>query len=431
MLIWAPFAVALSPPVDTEAKLCGLNVQVAPQPSAVEWEQIRKTLEQRLESCLNSSDYFALYGASLLYTGRLSYSIEMLERALLLNPNNGSARIDYAEALYRNGELFSAIELNKQLLLMDAVPENVVDFLDQRGQEWESSRYNWISSFTYLYGYSNNLNNATFVEDIKIRLSGREYLIQLEEESRALNGRYQYVGLDTRYETVNESGIHQVLFGLKSRSSYFNESDTLALSVDFSADKALRTYHARWGGGVEHLNYGGAPLHTSVDVNASLYMLRYSWTPYIKTSANYTVYHSIGSADEVSLAVTPGVAMSTEYGSFGAELQFAYDITLGDRPGDQQRKLEAGVFWSREIGEARLSARLEYGFRGDREGYSFLLDDNEVRTLKSSSASLMYALPFGKDKELYARYYFRKQHSNIDLFDTDTKNIDVGFRIGF
>ena len=54
-----------------------------------DWLAIGEELEPLFDQCLSSSPYFAVRGAAQLNTGRLTEAIESLERALLLNPDNG------------------------------------------------------------------------------------------------------------------------------------------------------------------------------------------------------------------------------------------------------------------------------------------------------------------------------------------------------
>ena len=69
-----------------------------------------------LDQCSQSSAYFALLGASQLATGDLFQALENLELALLIDPKNGAASVDYAEVLYQQGQVLSALEINEQLI---------------------------------------------------------------------------------------------------------------------------------------------------------------------------------------------------------------------------------------------------------------------------------------------------------------------------
>ena len=72
--------------------------------------------------CSDSSEYFALLGSVQLKSGDLLQANESLELALLLNPQNGSALLDYAEILNQQGQVLNAIELGEQLLTRDDLP---------------------------------------------------------------------------------------------------------------------------------------------------------------------------------------------------------------------------------------------------------------------------------------------------------------------
>ena len=72
------------------------------------------TLADIQASCLRSSEYYALLGAAQLNSAQLESASESLERALLLDPNNGAAQIDFASALFASGQLFPALQLNER-----------------------------------------------------------------------------------------------------------------------------------------------------------------------------------------------------------------------------------------------------------------------------------------------------------------------------
>jgi len=115
------------------------DLTLVPQPkSQSEWERLHLQLEGHLSDCLRSPDYFALYGASQLNVGLIGYALESLERALLLNPEHGAAMVDYAEALYHNGEVLAALALNQQLQQRDDLPESLLPILLNRDRFWRS-----------------------------------------------------------------------------------------------------------------------------------------------------------------------------------------------------------------------------------------------------------------------------------------------------
>ena len=59
-------------------------------------------------------EYFALLGSAQIQMGDLFRALENLERSLLLDPQM-ALPFDYAEVLFRQGQVISALEINNQL----------------------------------------------------------------------------------------------------------------------------------------------------------------------------------------------------------------------------------------------------------------------------------------------------------------------------
>ena len=100
-----------------------------------QWAQLAATLADIQASCLRSSEYYALLGAAQLNSAQLQPASESLERALLLDPNNGAAQIDFASALFASGQLFPALQLNDGLLARTDLPEKLRETLVSRDKE--------------------------------------------------------------------------------------------------------------------------------------------------------------------------------------------------------------------------------------------------------------------------------------------------------
>ena len=92
---------------------------------AARWAALATSLAELQSRCLRSSEYYSLLGAAQLNSGKLDVASESLERSLLLDPSNGAAQIDYAEALYAAGQLFPALQLNETLLARDDIPADL------------------------------------------------------------------------------------------------------------------------------------------------------------------------------------------------------------------------------------------------------------------------------------------------------------------
>ena len=105
-------------------------------------------------------EFFALYGAAQLNTGQLLKAMESLERALLLDPNNGAALIDYSDALLRDGQLFAAIEANALLQARGDLPDALKRQIEQRRRGLERLDQPNQLAIRFVGGYDDNLNGA-------------------------------------------------------------------------------------------------------------------------------------------------------------------------------------------------------------------------------------------------------------------------------
>lgn len=137
----------------------------------VDWPGLSQQLATLLPECLESSEFFALYGVAQLNSGNIAQASESLELALLLDPENGVAKLDYAQALYLQGQLFPALELNQQLLLREDLPANLQSVIQQRQQSWQALTRERSAQLDLLAGYDNNLNGAPDSGQITLRKS--------------------------------------------------------------------------------------------------------------------------------------------------------------------------------------------------------------------------------------------------------------------
>ena len=133
-------------------------------------------LDGILEQCYTDSEYFALVGAAHLRLGDLLRALENLERALLLDPANGSAAVDFAEVLFRQGQVTSAIEINSQLLTRTDLPSDLREAISVRQSRWQSAANQKLLSLGTSVGYDNNLNSAPISDLIALTLSGNPVL---------------------------------------------------------------------------------------------------------------------------------------------------------------------------------------------------------------------------------------------------------------
>ena len=150
---------------------------------------VQETLSESLENCYENSEYLRFRGPSSLVSATSSRRLR-LERALLLDPENGSAAVDYAEILFRQGQVLAALEMNSQLLVREDLPEGLTELMKERQRIWQSYRSDTNIGFGLYYGHDNNLNSAPLGEQLTLTLSGQPVSLDVSPEFRATPGSY-------------------------------------------------------------------------------------------------------------------------------------------------------------------------------------------------------------------------------------------------
>lgn len=407
---------------------CPLPV-ISPSPPEYVWEALRLQLAPQLDNCLNNSDYFALYGASLLYSGDTAKAIEMLERSLLINPNNGSARIDYAQALFQSGQLLPALEVNAALLREQGVPDTIRKALQQRQEEWEKHQSLWKHQLSYLYGYSSNLNNATYIKDYELTFQDGILLQSLNRQSRALSGSFNYLRATSQYYKLSDQGISLLTLSAKGRDSSISTSDTDEIQVNFEHETEGPSLRKNWSLSAEHVRLGNSGLFSSV--KGSMRVHPHNTPSYLSFKSRYVNFNGNRALNEAYLAINPGLVYTFNNSRFGADLTLGMNKSLEGRPGDDRQVYEASVFYNFPLYGGRVTSSINITKTKDDKGYSPLLSNNAARTTQSWAATLQYFYPINSELTVHSSYYYRDQDSNIKLFKTKNESFDIGLTYRF
>lgn len=410
---------------------CTVPSSIPTAPTESEWTTLRHQLAPQLQKCLNSSNYFALYGASLLNTGDISTALEMLERSLLIDPMNGSAQIDYAQALFQNGQLIAALQINQSILDREDLPERIYDFLSSRQKLWDQFRFQDRYQFTLVQGYSSNLNNATLTREHLVTLNDNAAVLSLRDEDLAQSGSYSNIGISTRFYELNDQSIDAVKFDLKSRLSRLNEFDTDEFSIGFERELEARAYRDTWELSAEHVQLGDSGLYSSVAGNYERYWTEYSsLTPYLKSEIRYADFHSNSRLDESSIGLVSGFVIGKLENKVGIEAEITQNFALKQRYGGDKTTLEGQIYWDTAFLNGRLISRIGYLDSNDHDEYP-LLANGSKRRIYSRNISVQYFYPINNQLIAHAGYNYKKQRSNLSIFDIETKNIDLGLTFRF
>ena len=257
-----------------------------------EWDSVEQALGPLLSQCSDSSEYFALLGTAQLRGSDLGRALETLELALLLDPENGAALVDYAEVLFQQGQLLAALEINQQLLSREDLPAGLKDPLRDRQRRWRSFANQTGFEASILGGYDDNLNSAPMARELALTLSGESVLLQVSPEFRPASGAYLNLALGGTNSVVRPQIATRFSGQVRGRFGENSEHDLVQASTRFVlAETADET---RWNAelGFDHLIYGTDSLFSSADLRAS-YLLAGGEVcrVYPRVAIQYQVYH--------------------------------------------------------------------------------------------------------------------------------------------
>ena len=409
--------------------------------SQLEWLQVAGELNGLLPLCLESTEYFALIGAAWLNGGLVPEAAEALERALLLEPENGAAQIDYAEALYQQGQLFAAIELNDRILARADLPADLRQALENRRQQWRGVTRDTSYRGDFLFGYDSNLNGAPDPGQVTLTIAGENVLLALGEEFEAMSGPYTNVGFAARHRVLEPGLQHNFTAEVQGRISNNRSTDLLQLDGRYSFARPRRGRSWQVDTGVRSLAFGGSALFTSTDVQA-----RYSISPvltcrpFFDAAAHYQFFHGQNWLNAFDTRLGGGFACplgdeAVNYGnlSFEAALLDSQAIK-SDRPGGDRRGWQLAANWQYPLPVGLFRAVLNHTRLEDRESYSPLLEAGAPRWLNRSYALLQYrrgTIINGAPAEVLINFYHQQQDSNIGLFDTSDTTFEIGLSLAF
>ncbi|MDG2422302.1 MAG: hypothetical protein P8N40_11440 [Gammaproteobacteria bacterium] len=390
--------------------------------------------------CTDNSEYFALLGSVQLSLGKIFESRENLELALLLDPQNGSALIDYAENLFELGQVTGALEVNQQILQRQDLPETLGDLVRDRDSRWR--RYTRDSSFRFaaLTGYDNNLNSAPFARQLALTLSGESILLAVSPEFRPVGGGYANLILGGGHRRVGSettfavSGEARGRFGDDERHNILQAATQLVISEAGDAP--------RWALQLDsgQLNYGGNPIFRSTTLRGSYRLTQIrNCGIYSRLAAQYQSYKAqriLG-----GIETSAGLGLDCTIGLSGADSRLGLEIAaLNNKSSDSARLggdrngWQANLAWRKQVGAGQLLVQYSHTELNDDYGYSPLFRDGARRQEGLGSAYISYSqrLPaLGAGVGFIANVYYHEQQNTIALFRARGASAEIGLSLGF
>ncbi len=426
--------------------LLPLSVQACPdlrsfynfeQDSPASAERLEAILAPMMAECLESSEYFALYGAAQLDSGKLAEALETLERAVLLDANNGAAQIDYAQALYLRGQLFSALDMNDQLLQRQDLTPELQQMLEDRRRAWRRQTRQHGFQADLLTGYDNNLNGAPDPGQITLTLSGEPVLLTLNPEYRPVSGPFINMRLAGRYRQLASDRQHNVLVEMRGRVSEDTDSDLLQLESRYAFVRPRRDHTLQFDAGVSHLLFGGSPLYTATESSARYVGGNFlSCQPHYALAVQHQLYHDQSNLNSIESKLGAGANcplwLGARQSTLGVEVSLLQNHALQNgRPGGHRGGWQWQMDWQFPLLKGLFSAQLNHTELTDRSGYSPVLASGADRWLRRSYLLLQYRQPLYTDMALLVNFYHQRQNSNIELFESLDTTLEVGISVAF
>ena len=404
------------------------------------WPELERQLRNVMSECLESSEYFALLGAAQLNSGLIAEAAESLERALLLDPDNGAAQIDYSQTLYESGQIFSALDLNRQLLARQDLPSNLETMLLARQENWTSQTRQLGFQLDLLAGYDNNLNGAPSPDQITLTLSGESVILPLNPDFRTISGPYMSFRLGSRYRQLAPD--HQTNWTTQVQGRFSEDSDSDILQIDsrYAFIKPGRQRSWQLDAGVSNLFFGGDALYTAIEGRAR-YQPRsqFRCRPYYGMAIQQQLFHDQSNLNALESKASAGLNCPLSDTPNGQTVTAEASALLNKaansgRPGGDRSGWQASIEWQYPSPIGLFLAQLNYTSIDDRDAYSPLLAGGAERWLERSYALLQYRRPvnmLGRNATFMTNLFHQDQRSNIELFRTVDTTFEVGLSFGF
>jgi tetratricopeptide (TPR) repeat protein len=405
-----------------------------------EWPARRPEIEALMPECLESAEYFALLGAARLNTNDLPGALEALERALLIDPGHGGAQIDYAEALYRSGQLFAALELNRSLLARTDLPPDLQPVLRARQTTWNRERRLFSVLAELSAGYDTNLNGAPSASEFMLTLSGESVPATLDPEFQPKEGAFGNARIVGSYAVVGSEDRHDLLVSLRNRSSNYSSTDLIQFDWRYGYTRdftSLGSSPLGWEitAGTSHLLFGGSPLYSVLDMR-NRFVLRHEsgCSPLVEVAGQYQRYHGQNIVSGVESSLSGGLQCKSPSGRSQLELEGGYlknEATEALRPGGDREGWRFQVRWQYQLRQGSLDVDAAYARLDDDSGYSPVLDNGAERSIDNYQLRLQYQRPLNLNTRFFTGLNYQNQNSNLAPFRNEGTALEAGLRYQF
>jgi len=413
---------------------CPVLPNVSHYQQTQQWLELLEQWLPQQSNCLRSSRYFSLIGAAQLNLGQLSTAQLSLERALLLDADNGSAMLDYSQVLFNQGQLFAAIDLNQQLQRRADLPSYLSALLQERATAWQSLTRRHSTELAISGGYNSNLNNAPDLQTLEVTIDGQPGHLTLSERSQEIGGAQSNIILTQRYDWSSAERQQQLSLTLDGRRSHDTDSDLQRVTAQYISRSQQYNGTIEWDGRVNYVHFGGKALYSDSEIGS-----RFDWNgdgnhscrPLLKGRLTYRHFYQDDNSDGAILALGGGFNCNLGNGLLSMSLEQVENIAIRERAGDDRRGPRLELQWQQPLLRGQFSSALQLSYNQDSAGYSTLLNNNEKRHILFSKLQFNYRQPIHKDLAWTLAASVGEQRSNLELFEQQSRRLDLGLEWRF
>jgi hypothetical protein len=396
-----------------------------------QWQQIHAQLQPLQSQCLRSSRYYSILGAAQLNLQLNEQALLSLERALLLDETNGEAIIDYSQALFNNGQIFAAIELNDQVLQRADLPPTLSTFVKKRRTAWRQLTRRQYSEMSWHSGYNSNLNNASDLDLLNVTINGQQGVLLLDDNSKVISGAQQRLTFKHDYQQATAQSVSQLTVSLEGRVSRDRTSDQNRASVLYQHSQLSAGHVTTFSAGHDYHNFGGQSLYSDSELAVRYSATENTCQPSVQAAISYRDFHQDSSFNAALLRFNTGISCTLEAGLFKTSVIQTFDQALQQRAGGDRKTWAVQWQWQQPLAKGTFNSALQVGRSQDRKGYSTLLEDNARRSIDQVSVALDYSQPLSKKLAANITFNYNHYKSNIALFRQKNHSLEFGLRYRF
>ncbi|WP_372826820.1 tetratricopeptide repeat protein [Polaromonas sp.] len=423
--------------------------------------------------CLKNPPYHAWRGAVLLALRQPAAATEALERALLLDPEQPGALLDYADALLAVGDTASARGLLLQISARTDLPANLRPLLERElaltslhpghpgdglapdpHRDPDAWRSRWMLSTAL--GRDSNLNNGPAASELTLTFPQGALTLPLLASARPQSGHA--VLTTAQWQALKPQGTQLWLLQAEVRNRHTASHATRYQQADLAASwlqapEAPRQWVVR--SGLSQVDFGGQRLLNNARLSALHQWQASQWAA--AASLGPLARCRPGTGAELELRRYPaspelngrysGLLAAVNCGSLdaagsqaglgnpliGLQLRLGQDQPdSATRPGGSYRRAELRATWEARLGRYKANADYSYTRQHDATGYSPLLSSNLARRASRHNlrAELAHPLPTSwlAGAEGFVTLEHSRQRSNLAVFESRQTALYAGLR---